>query len=290
MSNRRQHRLLTPEGLALNLELGSASARAVAFGLDFGIMLVSTMLIVGLLFVVLPVAGNTTRALFFLVSFVLWNGYFGWFVLRWGGSTPGKRVMGLRVVSGNGGPLTTGAVMARNLLRDLEFYLPLQLLFAPQLLYGQGPGWAQLLASSWAFLFLFFPLLNRERARVGDLVAGTRVVVSPDVHLMPDAAEASESQEETFVFSEAQLDMYGIHELQVLEDIIHKDLGKADRFELLQSVCRKIARKIAWAEPIGQDQVMPFLQAFYRAQRRRLEHRLLFGERRQHKRIGRLKG
>jgi len=83
--------------------------------------------------------------------------------------------------------------------------------------------------------------------------------------------------------------MYGIKELQVLEDILHRDAADPRRFDLLRLVADKIANKVDWREPIPDGRVVEFLQAFYRTQRRRLESRLLLGERREHKKIGRLK-
>ena len=290
---RRLRTLTTPEGLELYVELAPVGSRVAAFAMDFLIMVAATVVIAVLAFALAGATGigASWMAVFILAAFLIWNGYFLFFELRWRGSTPGKRAVGLRVVSRDGGPLTTSSVFARNLLRELELYLPLQMLFFPELLYGEAPGWALLLACGWIFLFLFMPLLNRDRARCGDLVAGTLVVVRPEAHLLPDAAEAQAARkaEQRYPFSDTQLDMYGIKELQVLEDILHRDAADPRRFDLLRMVADKIAHKIAWREPIPDGRMIEFLQAFYRAQRRRLESRLLLGERREHKKIGRLK-
>ena len=290
---RRLKVLTTPEGLELAVELAPVGSRIAAFALDFGIMLAATV-VVGLLLLVLAGSIGIPApfiALAILAGFFIWNGYFLFFELRWRGSTPGKRMVGLKVVSRDGGPLTTGAVFARNLLRELELYLPLQILFTPDLLYGDAPGWAMLLASAWLFVFLLMPLLNKDRARCGDLVAGTLVVVRPEAHLLPDAAEAQAAKqaEQQYSFTAEQLDMYGIKELQVLEDILHRDAHDPRRFELLRMVTDKICYKIDWRESVSNDNIISFLQAFYRAQRRRLEGRLLLGERREQKKLGRLK-
>src|SRR3546814_9024800 len=45
-------------------------------------------------------------------------------------ATPGKRLMGIRVVARDGGRLTADAVVARNLIRELELFLPLMMLGA----------------------------------------------------------------------------------------------------------------------------------------------------------------
>ncbi len=288
-----RRRLTTPEGLELYVELAAVTSRMAAFCLDFVIMAVATLLAVLAITALGSVTGfsATWQALAMLAAFFIWNGYFLFFELYWRGTTPGKRAVGLKVVSRDGGPLSTGSVFARNLMRELELYLPLQVLVAPSLLYGQAPGWAMFLASSWIFIFMLMPLLNRDRARCGDLVAGTLVVVRPDAKLLPDAAEVHTARqaEQRYSFSADQLDMYGIKELQVLEEILHRDAYDPRRFELLRMVCDKICYKIDYEEKIPDEQINAFLQAFYRAQRRRLEGRLLFGERREQKKIGRLR-
>lgn len=292
-SGSRLRSLTTPEGLELYVELAPLGSRLAAFSLDFLIMVLATLLAVFLIMALGSATGfgSTWLALAMLAAFFIWNGYFLFFELMWRGTTPGKRAVGLKVVSRDGGPLSTGSVFARNLMRELELYLPLQILLAPELLYGQAPGWATLLASAWIFVFLLMPFLNRDRARCGDLVGGTLVVVRPEGQLLPDAAEVQTAKqaEQRYGFSDDQLDMYGIKELQVLEDILHRDAYDPRRFELLRMVCDKIRYKIDYAEKVPDDQVNAFLQAFYRAQRRRLESRLLFGERREQKKAGRLR-
>ena len=50
---------------------------------------------------------------FFLVSWF----YGGFFEAYWNGQTPGKRIMGLRVLSTNGRPINGYQAVLRNLLR-----------------------------------------------------------------------------------------------------------------------------------------------------------------------------
>jgi uncharacterized RDD family membrane protein YckC len=286
---------VTPEALPLRLELGSVGSRMAAFLVDMVILIASTI-VLALLFRYLggdlgedsPIA----MSLLMLVIFFLWNGYFIFFELLWQGRTPGKRSVGLRVMARHGGPLTTGAVLTRNFMRELEFFLPLQFILAPEHVFPGVPvlfGW---LAGGWAFAFLAFPMANREKSRVGDLLAGTVVVVQPETRLRADQADATQSVkgEQVFQFTEAQLDMYGIKELKVLEDILHGEDSNPQFWELAQTVCKKIRIKIGWSQPIPSNEYSRFLHAFYRAQRRRLEHRMLLGERREHKKSGRLGG
>ena len=85
------------------------------------------------------------------------------------GATPGKRLLGLRVVARDGARLTGDAVFARNAMREIEVFLPLSFLGA----HGSRRHGRRLSSSSsrllWSGIFLFFPLFNRDRLRVGDL-------------------------------------------------------------------------------------------------------------------------
>jgi len=92
----------------------------------------------------------------------------------------------------------------------------------------------------------------------------------------------------SFSFTDEQLDMYGIRELQVLEEILRRNPRNPKTRRLQRTVCKRIRRKIAFSSPVPGLEVLPFLKAFYRAQRSRLEHRLLLRERREKKRQGRL--
>jgi uncharacterized RDD family membrane protein YckC len=292
---RRLRVFTTPEDLPLPLVVGSGGARVAAFAIDLLLMTATTVILALLLALLAGAAGlrgaGLFGALFLLIHFVLWNGYFLFFELRWQGRTPGKRSQGLRVVSRDGGPLGTGAIFGRNLMRDLEFYLPAQALLMPGLLYGPAPGWAALIACGWLFLFLLFPLFNRDRARVGDLVAGTLVVVRPAARLLPDVAERAPAAGPAgggWSFTPEQLDMYGIRELHVLEQLLREADTRPDQAAVLRLVCDKIGDKIGWRDAVPDARVESFLQTFYRAQRHRLEHRLLLGDRRERKKSGRL--
>ena len=113
--------------------------------------------------------------LWLIGSFILRNGWFSLFEMGSRGATPGKRLMGLRVVARDGARLTGAAVIARNAMREIEVFLPLSFLGA-QAAEGTADTFLVIFALVWSGIFLFFPLLNRDRLRVGDLVAGTWVV------------------------------------------------------------------------------------------------------------------
>jgi uncharacterized RDD family membrane protein YckC len=264
---------VTPEGVDLRLKIGDASERGAALIID---LLIIVAVLIGLTIAACSavMAGENGRELVAIVwllgFFVLRNFYFTAFELSARAATPGKRIMGLRVIARDGGRLTADAVFARNAMRELELFLPATLLLAR----GQGvDAWLVLLAVIWSGLFLLFPLFNHDRLRAGDLVAGTMVVKTPRKVLRPDLAEDGVVRLGGNAFTQAQLDAYGVKELHVLEEVLRRN----DR-RTLAAVARRIRAKIGWPEE-SMETDADFLAAYYAGLRGRLETRLLFGKR-----------
>jgi uncharacterized RDD family membrane protein YckC len=209
-----------------------------------------------------------------LGTFLARNAYYPFFELAWQGRTPGKRLLKIRVVAREGGTLGAEAVLARNLTREVELFMPLAAVFGASSFFPGAPGLARLVALAWVLLFSFLPLFNKDRLRVGDLLAGTMVVLQPEPLLLPDLITLRPQPKEP-AFTGAQLDAYGVYELQVLEDLLRS--GGSGHGEKLAAVAATIRAKIGWtgAEPAGE-----FLEQYYTALRARLEGRLLFGKRR----------
>ena len=270
--------VLTPEGVPIEVELADHGARAGALLIDLAIIIVA--LVVGVIFVVLatPLAGNVGWALFFIFSFFLRCPFFIAFELRWRGQTPGKRVFKLRVVDRQGGALSPTAVAARNVTREIEVFMPATLLmFTPSDMGGTGmENTLTLTALVWLGIFALMPLFNRDRLRIGDMIAGTWVVRAEPVDLQPDLT--TESAVRGYHFTPAQLDVYGIAELQVLERLLRQPATRAT-LDTKKDVLKRILAKIEWrdGEPAEGDS---FLNDYYAALRAHLEQRVLFGDRR----------
>jgi uncharacterized RDD family membrane protein YckC len=275
---RRTREMITPEGVDLRLELAEASARVGAFIIDMvilGVGLALFLLMVGAaMFGLGKDGGPYILAIGFLGSFFARNFYFIAWELTPGAATIGKRLLGLRVAARNGGRLDSDAIFARNAMRELEFFLPLSFIFAP------GTEWTgaslKILGMIWSGVFLFFPLFNRDRLRVGDLVAGTWVVRAPKRRLDVDLADRT-TADSRYSFSQQQVQAYGVKELHVLEDVLRRQ----DR-RTLAAVAERIRAKIGWVSVPNEDDPS-FLNAYYTALRGRLETRLLFGHRRRDK-------
>lgn len=149
--------LETPERVAVSLELAGIGSRAFAWLAD-ALCVFLAWLTALLLYSISGDLFRDVQALSFAAQLlavlsVLMAGW-GWDV-AWetlgGGRTPGKRLVGIRVVRADGGPVGLGESLVRNALRVLE--LPL----------AYAPG-------------ILAVALGSRRQRLGDLVAGTLVV------------------------------------------------------------------------------------------------------------------
>lgn len=265
---------ITPEGVDLELRIASS-------GLRFGALLVdlSIMIVVLILFsVLIGWLGYSTRSdlfasIWLLGAFVLRTFWFIGFELGQRAATPGKRLMGIRVVARDGGRLTADAVVARNLIRELELFLPLMMLGvgASEDMVG---GWTAAAGVLWSLTLSLFLLFNKDRMRMGDLIAGTWVVMAQRPKLDQDIA-AQANPASGLRFSENELAVYGIYELQELERVLRIRDARAMR-EVADTIRAKIGRPVA-----EEDDV--FLLSYYGQLKARLERKLLFGKRREDK-------
>jgi uncharacterized RDD family membrane protein YckC len=149
----------TPEQIALEFPLAGAGSRFLALAIDtfVQIAVLLVLALVGLIALWFRSLGfqslaTWVAAALILLGFLLYYGYFAAFEALWGGQTPGKRVVGLRVISVTGQPITPFDALLRNLLRIVD----------------QMPG-----IYAVGVLSIFFTSRNQ---RLGDLVAGTVVV------------------------------------------------------------------------------------------------------------------
>lgn len=270
--------LVTPEGVTLNLKLASAGARASAFLLDWilliGVLIAATLVALFVFWMIGQSYPGVIVVIWLLVFFVLRNFYFTMMESGPRAATFGKRIIKLRVVARDGGRLTGSAVVARNLMREIEVFLPLMFLGV-----GAAEGfvdrWTTVFGLAWAAIFLFFPLFNRDRLRAGDLVAGTWVVENVRRKIGEDLIRSDSAAPDALRFTPEELAVYGQFELQRLEDVLRRDDADA-----ITMVAAAIRRKL------GRDDAVDdrlFLDTYYRALRGELERKLLFGRRKRDK-------
>jgi uncharacterized RDD family membrane protein YckC len=159
-----EYSVLTPERVSLQYDIAGIGSRGAAAMVDTLIQLVALIVIFVALSAGLAASsaflsvgdgdGASTLfiALFALALFAVADGYFMLFEILWSGQTPGKRMVGLRVIRENGYPMRPIDAVIRNLVRMVD-WLPGA--------YGIG---------------VLTMLLNKRSKRLGDFASGTIVV------------------------------------------------------------------------------------------------------------------
>jgi uncharacterized RDD family membrane protein YckC len=149
----------TPEQIALEFSLASIGSRFLALAIDTLIQLALALLLFGVMLFGAGIASMTVeRAGTWLLAglilglFLIYYGYFAAYEVAWNGQTPGKRVIGLRVIHATGRPLSAFEAVLRNIVRVVD----------------QTPG---IYAIGIVAVFL-----SERSQRLGDLAAGTVVV------------------------------------------------------------------------------------------------------------------
>jgi uncharacterized membrane protein SpoIIM required for sporulation/uncharacterized RDD family membrane protein YckC len=150
----RQHlEVETPEHVLLDYEIAGLGSRALAALVDSAILLVTTVAVVLLgAWLQRRMPGIPVLAVMGLLQFAVVWGYFAFFEGFREGQTPGKKLLGIRVIRETGHGITLREAAIRNLLRLADFLPP------PYL------GGALMIA------------LHPKARRLGDLAAGTVVV------------------------------------------------------------------------------------------------------------------
>jgi uncharacterized RDD family membrane protein YckC len=157
------YQIETPEGIDLPLRPAGLPPRAVAFAFD----LLVRGVIMGVLLVPLALLGNLGLGLGSLLLFLVSWWYMVLFEVFNQGCSPGKQVMGLRVVQDDGTPIGWSASLIRNLLR-----------FVDMLPFGY-------------FFGAISCLQHPHFKRLGDLAAGTLVVYRDQASARPRIPQAA---------------------------------------------------------------------------------------------------
>lgn len=167
MTAAADYEVLTPERVSLQYDVAGIGTRSAAAVVDLAIQ---SVLLAGVLVaavaggVMLDLArrivpfmddaaiGVTVVALFILALFLVFTGYGILFEIVWNGQTPGKRLLGIRVMRENGYPVRAVDVVIRNLVKLVD---------GPPAMYVVG---------------ITVMLFNNRAKRPGDFAAGTVVV------------------------------------------------------------------------------------------------------------------
>jgi uncharacterized RDD family membrane protein YckC len=168
----------TPESIAFSYELAGLGSRFLAVTVD---MIIQTLTIAGILWGIIlaasrvkPVhavhdstAQSLATAFIIGILFLVYFGYFIAFETMWNGQTPGKKMLGIRVVRDGGFPIDFAAAAIRNLVRAGEIVLGFYAISA------------------------IVSVLSPENKRLGDMAAGTIVVRDAKVSTLAAIVAAS---------------------------------------------------------------------------------------------------
>lgn len=202
------YHIQTPEQVVFRFELAGLVTRAMAWLID---QVFIWAIVIGM-GIGLAQLGNFGVALWLAGMLVVDFGYFTLFELRRHGQTPGKRMLGIRVVSADGAALTGYDVLIRNLLRPIDM-MPLAMTL--------GGIIAQ---------------IDPAHRRLGDMAAGTIVV--RDFHgAAPTALMRSQQRHNTFASDSTIrgriLARISREERDLIYDLVHRrdelDPGVRDR-------------------------------------------------------------
>jgi uncharacterized RDD family membrane protein YckC len=231
----------TPENVAFGYDVAGIGSRFLAALVDTIVIL----LLQGIVnFVLILLAGEFLRAalpsessyfiwisaIFGLVAFAFFWGYYIFFEMSWNGQSPGKRWVGLRVIRTDGTPITLTESIIRNLIRLVDF-LPFY--------YGLG---------------VVTMFINSQSRRLGDLAAGTLVVRDrPDISLESLAAETASpvfgQRNISAATANLPLERLTPHDLQMVEEFLRRRNQLSNRAELAHGLVQLLYERMELAPP-----------------------------------------
>ncbi len=155
----------TPERVRFRQRLAGPAQRAMAWSIDAVIRTAAAIVVAVLIFTVAgaPVGLEASAGLVLVALFFLEWLYAVAFEAAWSGRTPGKYITSLRVVRVDGSPVRFQEVLLRNLVRSADFF---------PAFFASG---------------VVSMVLDARGRRLGDLVAGTVVVVEDRTRVLERA-------------------------------------------------------------------------------------------------------
>ncbi|HEX9367860.1 MAG TPA: RDD family protein [Vicinamibacterales bacterium] len=238
----------TPEQIPLEFVLAGVGSRFLALAFDTVLQAGTIALLVVMLFAVRrlvafalpgPALGAWAIAALIAAGFVVYSGYFAIFESVWRGQTPGKRLVGLRVIDVSGRPVTVYAALIRNLIRIVD----------------QMPGVYGIAIVS--------VLVTRRQQRLGDLAAGTVVVHERLETQAPSAPTVTST-------SRHGAHRLGPEEIVLIESFLRRrdDLDAWVRLETARRIARRMARTLELGAVEDEERLLEQLAAEYRAAER----------------------
>lgn len=242
----------TPEQIALEFSLATVGSRFLALAVDSLIQLSAAailLLIVGLGTWASSLTSTAARpwvlAVFVLGIFVINFGYFAVFESLWNGQTPGKRVIGLRVIHVSGRPVSVFEAILRNVVRIAD----------------QLPG---IYAIGIVSVFL-----TERSQRLGDLAAGTVVVhertAAPEAHVF-----AAETPAPAGVATQHGASKLTAEEVSIIEMFFRRrgQLDGYSRIRRAHDISARVRRRLEVTVRMDDEQFLEEVVAEYKARGR----------------------
>jgi uncharacterized RDD family membrane protein YckC len=220
------HEVLSTEKVPFHYRVAGLGSRFLAWLIDLVVLFL--FLLAGAIYLstLEEVRPGVGTAMVLLWQFTLIWGYFLCFEWLWHGQTPGKRALGIRVITAEGTSVTFVQAAVRNVLRVVDG-LPV-----PFFLYGLGFAVA---------------VCNRENRRLGDLAAGTLVVHvegrAKPIQALHDRSDAARQREALLRQRLEQLDRQ--QKQTLLELCLRREqLRVADRAKLFRATAEYFKERL----------------------------------------------
>jgi len=151
--------VITPANIEIEYKLAGVGARLAALIIDMLIQYTSILLAAAIIFStnyqLRDISAIATRfsislAIFITIAFIIHFGYFILFEMLMNGQTIGKRLFGLRTIRDNGQPIEFNHALLRGVIRA---------------------------TLDMMYIGLFVLLFSKKHKRIGDMAAGTIVVI-----------------------------------------------------------------------------------------------------------------
>jgi uncharacterized RDD family membrane protein YckC len=238
----------TPEQVALEFSLATVGSRFLALAIDTLIQIgigVALFIVVAFTLFLSGAAEAAARpwvmAVLVLGGFVVYYGYFALFETLWSGQTPGKRLIGLRVIHGSGRPVNAWEAILRNVVRIAD-QMPA--------IYAIG---------------IVSVFLTSRSQRLGDLAAGTVVVHERLVRAELEPGAGAGEPLTDYGSSKLTPD-----EIAVIE-LFFRRRGQLDgyvRMRKAHQIARRVRDRLGISAAVDDEQLLEEVVAEYKARGR----------------------
>ena len=227
-------RIDTPENVTFDYDVAGIGSRFLAALADTALIVLLQVIVLGtLIFIGLRTgdvfssdgASTWILAVLSLIAFIFFWGYYIFFEILWNGQTPGKRLVGLRVIRLDGTPVTTPEVVIRNLVRTIDL-LPIA--------YGVG---------------VITMFVNENSRRLGDLAAGTVVVHEGKATALSELSSNRQSPLRTLITDSVvpagfPLDRLTQRDYLMIEDFLLRRVELTNRKQLAAHILKSLYERV----------------------------------------------